>query len=295
MKISIVIPWFNTDWLVDKNIPVFIKALENKKNNVSEIIIVDDASSDKSAALIKHNFPEVRLIRHKSNKGFSAAVNTGVRLAKGDLICLINSDVVPSINFLENIYDNFKDDRVFAVSLNEIGVFGWSKGFFKDGFVGHEPGGKSETVHDTFWVSGGSGVFRRDYWMDLGGLDEKLLSPFYWEDVDLSYRALKRGYRLVWDPKAIVEHKHETTINKLPKKYVQRVQERNQLLFIWKNLTSTRLFGKHLAGLLKRLASHPGYLRIVMMALSRLGIVLKARNKEIRESKVSDEVIFSRF
>ncbi len=295
MKISIVIPWFNTDWLVEKNISVVVSAMENKRNNISEIVIVDDASTDKSISLIKNGFPKIRLIRHKSNKGFSAAVNTGIRAAKGELICLLNSDVVPSLDFLENIARHFDDQKIFAVSLNEVGIFGWAKGYFRDGFVGHEPGEKTDEVHDTFWVSGGSGVFRRSTWMLLGGLDEKLFSPFYWEDVDLCYRALKRGYRLIWDPKARVEHKHETSVGMLSKNYVQKIRERNQLLFIWKNLTSNRLFGKHVTGLATRLLRHPGYIRIVVMALGKLILAIKARNREIKEAKVSDEIIFSRF
>lgn len=295
MKTSIIIPWYNTAWLVEKNLPKVSNALNNPKNNITEIIVVDDGSSDKSADIIKSHFPNIKLIRHKVNRGFSVAVNTGVRMAKGDLICLLNSDVIPEENFLEPVYDHFENPKIFAVSLNEIGTFGWAKGFFKNGFFGHEPGGKGNIVHTTFWVSGGSGVFRRKTWMDMGGMDEKLFTPFYWEDLDLSYRAMKRGYQLVWEPKAVVEHKHETTMKSLPQEYVNRIRERNQLLFTWKNLGSTNLLRKNIAAVIGRIISHPGYLRIVFMALAKLGSLLKARSKEKKETKVSDEVIFSRF
>lgn len=295
MKTSIIIPWYNTEWLAEKNLPALISAFKNKKNNILEIIIVDDASSDKSADIIKTLFPDIKLIRHKVNRGFSSSVNTGVRMAKGELVCLLNSDVMPKVNFLESVYDHFKYPKMFAVSLNEAGNFGWAKGFLKNGFIVHEPGGKGEISHTTFWVSGGSGVFRRSIWMSLGGLDEKLFSPFYWEDLDLSYRAMKRGYQLIWDPNAKVEHNHETTIKKLPQKYVNRIQERNQLLFIWKNLGSPSLISKNIIAVIKRIVAHPGYIRIVLMALSKIGVLLKARIKEKKESKVSDEAIFAKF
>ncbi len=295
MKTSIIIPWFNTDWLAEKNLAAVLAAYNNPKNEIIEIIVVDDASNDKSASIIKSRFPEIKLICHKINRGFSKTVNTGVRMAKGELVCLLNSDVVPNENFLESTFDSFKNPRVFAVSLNESGSFGWAKGFFKDGFIGHRPGGKGDTSHLTFWVSGGSGIFRRKTWMELGGMDEKLFTPFYWEDIDLSYRAMKRGYRLLWNPRAKVEHNHETTINKLPQEYVARIHERNQLLFTWKNLGSTNLFRKSLVGVIKRVVSHPGYIRIVMMALAKAGFLIKARYKERKESKVSDEAIFSSF
>ncbi len=131
--------------------------------------------------------------------------------------------------------------------------------------------------------------------MELGGMDEKLLSPLYWEDLDLSYRAQKRGYELLWEPKAMVTHEHESTVKKLPIRYVQRIQERNQLLFIWKNLTSRILFRKHIIGLLKRAATHPGYLLIIFSALRFIFKVIKARNIEAKEAKISDEAIFNRF
>ncbi|MEK7550244.1 MAG: glycosyltransferase family 2 protein [Patescibacteria group bacterium] len=295
MKISIVIPWYNTEWLAEKNLPNILSALKNPKNHIIEIIVVDDSSSDNSVTIIKSLFPEVKVIRHKVNRGFSASVNTGVRMARGDIVCLLNSDVLPKVNFLESVLIHFKNSKLFAVSLNEAGSFGWAKGFFRDGFIGHEPGGKGESPHSTFWVSGGSGVFRRDLWTKLGGMDETLFSPFYWEDLDLSYRAMKRGYQLIWEPKGMVEHKHETTIKKLPQGYVNRIRERNQLFFIWKNLGSPNLLRKSIVGVIKRIFSHPGYARIVLMALVKIRPLLKARLKEKLETKVSDEAIFSRF
>ena len=295
MKISIIIPWYNTESLVDIHLSKVVEASKNPKNNIKEIIVVDDASKDKSVEFIKQKFPIIRLIRHKKNRGFSSTVNTGVRMAKGELVCLLNSDVSPETNFLEKIASDFGDDNVFGVSLNEIGVFGWAKGGFKDGFIVHAPGGKSELVHNTFWVSGGTGVYRRKTWIKIGGMDEKLFTPFYWEDLDLSYRAMKRGYILLWEPDAKVTHNHETTIGKISKSKVLAIQERNHLLFMWKNVTSKRLFGKHITGLLGRIAMHPGYLKIVFLALLKLSDIVKLRSKEVRESKVSDEAILARF
>ena len=125
-------------------------------------------------------------------------------------------------------------------------------------------------------------------------MDEKVFSPFYWEDIDLSYRATKRGYDVLWEPGSVVDHKHESTVSKLSKKYVQRIRERNELLFIWKNIHSKKFIRNHIGALLKRIIKHPGYLVIFVMALSKLGIALKARKKEIKESKLSDEAVFQR-
>lgn len=292
--VSIIIPNYNGEKLLSKNLSSVLAAKKYERNKIREIIIVDDGSIDNSVDLIKHKFPEVKLIKHKVNRGFSAAVNTGARTAKGKLLVLLNNDVIPEKDFLVWIIPHFKEKNVFAVSLNEKG-YSWAKGKFEEGFIVHEMGPKVKKTHITFWVSGGSGSFRRSYWMKLGGMDEKLLSPFYWEDIDLCYRAAKRGLKLLWEPKARVLHKHETTLSKFPQRYVQRVRERNQLLFIWKNLTSPTLFKKHISGLFKRVFAHPGYARIVLYALFKVNIVVKARKKEKKQSRVSDEAIFASF
>ncbi len=294
MKVSVVIPNYNGQGLLKKNLPWVIAAQKNPENEISEIIIVDDGSSDQSVSLIKAEFPLIRLIKHSVNRGFPAAANTGVRSARNELVCLLNTDVLPSVNFLESIQRLFRYKRLFAVSLNEEG-YSWAKSFFKDGFVGHRPGVATEKTHSTFWVSGGSGVFRRNIWNSLGGFDEKLLSPFYWEDLDLSYRAQKRGYVVLWDPNAKVTHEHESTVSKLRKGYVNRIRERNQLLFIWKNITSPRLTRQHVKGLIKRIFRHPRYIFVFLSALKKFRQVLKARKKEKREGKVSDEAIFAKY
>lgn len=294
IKVSVVIPNFNGEKLLEENLPFILRAKTNKENNISEIIVVDDNSGDQSVQILKTKFPEIKLIEHKVNKGFSSSVNTGVRSAKGKLIVLLNTDVVPEEDFLATVLPHFENKNVFAVSLHEKS-YGWAKGIFKDGFIVHEPGQEDDKIHNTFWVSGGSGVFRKSYWNQLGGMDEKLLSPYYWEDLDISYRAAKRGFVLLWDPNALVKHNHESTMSKLPRRFVQRIKERNQLLLIWKNLTSPTLFKKHLIGLAQRVIKNPGYLTIIFMALSRLFDVIKARRKEIRESNISDETIFARF
>jgi len=294
-NVSIVIPSYGTRYLLEKNLPKVLEAAKNPKNAIGEVIVVDDGSKDDSVAFVRKNFPQVRLIKHKINRGFSAAVNTGARSAKGKYLCLLNDDVTPDENLLVGPLSLFsQNDLLFGVSFHEEG-YGWAKGKFVDGYIVHSPGTEVNRPHHTFFVNAGGALYRRDIWMKLGGMDEAVLSPFYWEDVDISYRALKRGYALLWDPRAIVSPNISATIGKLSKKRVQRIQERNHLLFNWKNLTSPRLFRKHLIGVIKRTISHPGYLRIVVMALMRIKPLLKARAKEKKETKISDEAIFAKF
>lgn len=296
MKISIVIPNWNGSELLTKNLPKVITAKKNGKNKITEIIVVDDFSTDDSITNLQNNFPEVRLVRQSENRGFSSTVNLGVKLAKGDLVCLLNTDVIPSISFLEKAILHFKDNSVFAVGLHEKG-YGPSTAEFKNGYMEHKNFGEINYVKESLWASGGSAVFSKRIWRELKGLDESLYSPFYWEDVDLGYRAQKRGYRILWEPDSLVIHKHESVINNdnFRKKYLEIIKERNVLLFTWKNINSNTYFKQHMLSVLKRAIAHPGYFRVILEALKKRELVLKRRKREKLDAKLSDEAVFSKF
>jgi O-antigen biosynthesis protein len=294
LSVSVVIPNYNGYELLKNNLPSVIVAKENKNNKIGEIVVVDDGSTDKSCELIKKEFPSVRLIKHIKNRGFASAVNTGLRSSFGSLVVLLNTDVIPSSDFLENVIPYFEKSDVFAVSFHEKG-YGYAKGLFKSGFILHEPGKEDENKHLTFWVSGGSGIFRRSMWFELGGLDEKLFNPYYWEDVDLGYRALKKGYKLYWEPNSNVIHNHETTIGRFPKRKRNLIQERNQLLFIWKNISSPRMIRPHFIGLATKIIKHPGYIKVLFAALFKLPYTIRTRRKVLKMQKLSDEAVFDLF
>lgn len=296
MKASVVITNWNGRHILEKNLPSVIAASKNKANKISEIIIVDDFSSDDSVRFIEKNYPKIKLIRHTKNRGFAFASNHGVRMAKSELVVLLNNDVSVAKDFLVSAFKHFEEDNIFAVGLHELGGL-YATIDFREGFLHHEPGKKTNKITQTAWVSGGSCVVRKVIWRELGGFDYKLFAPFYWEDTDLGYRALKRGYQLLWDPEANVIHNHETTISvsNFDRVYIDRIKERNELLFLWKNIHSKSLFKKHLKGLLKRVLRHPGYLRIIWLALGKRKLVAKRRQQEKREANVSDEAVFAKF
>src|SRR3990172_9201534 len=185
LNVTCVIPNYNGEHLLAKNLPRLLVASKNKRNKIRQIVVVDDASTDGSLKLLREEFPDVVVVKNKVNRGFSATVNAGVKVAKEEIILLLNNDVLVTDNFLEETVKLFKDDKVFAVSLHEKG-YGPAMGVFVNGFIEHRPGKEKKKVQDTFWVSGGSGIFRRKYWMNLKGMDEKLFK-FYWEDLDLLY------------------------------------------------------------------------------------------------------------
>ena len=243
MGISIIIPNYNGVQLLKKNLP---KVLAAKGD--AEIIVVDDASSDRSIATIQQlNNSTIKIIKNEKNLGFSSTVNRGVREAKGDIVVLLNTDVAPEKNFLTPLMKHFEDPLVFAVGCMDKSIEGAKTilrgrgvGRWERGFLMHARGEVDKI--NTLWVSGGSGAFRKSIWEKLSGFDE-LYNPFYWEDIDLSYRALKAGYKILFEPKSVVVHEHEEGAIKktYSKLQIKTIAYRNQFIFVWKNATDLDL------------------------------------------------------
>ncbi len=293
-KVSLVMAFYNDEKLLKKNLPKIMEVVSTNKDIILETIVVDDGSTDDGAKYVKDNYPQIKIIKHKFNRGVAFAFNTGVRMAKGDLILMVSTDMLPDKNILSYLLPHFNDENVFAVSFHESGL-GPEKATWRDGLLQFKQRKEPDEINNTFYVRKGEGIFRRRIWMELGGMDDKLFLPFYWEDLDLSYRAAKKGYKVLWEPRALVKHEHWGSIGKWPKPYVEKMEQIHMLFFIWKNIHSESMVKRHVAGVLMRLLKDPGYFIILARAFAKIGIALRARKKEKREGKVSDEAIFSRF
>jgi len=242
MSISIVIPSYNGRHLLAKNLPKVIEAVGN-----SEIVVVDDGSGDGTVSFLRKNFPQIKVVKHQQNKRFAAACNSGVEKAQGEIIILLNNDVIPQKDFLKPLTRHFKNRNVFSVGCKEVEQkdgqtveAGRNKAKFKRGFLVHWRA-KNQNKKRTFWTFGGSMAVSREKYLQLGGMDE-IYKPAYWEDIDLCYRARKKGWTILFEPKSIVYHQHETTNRKeLGKGKMAAAAYKNQILFVWKNIRGWRL------------------------------------------------------
>ncbi len=304
MNVDIIIPNYNGSHLIKKNLPVALKALEKHKG---KLIIVDDGSrqEDRNAlreiiGIFQKDTDIIKYIEHEGNLGFSSAVNTGVKNSEAKYVVLLNSDVAPSLNFLQSPIERLEnDENLFAVGCMDESVEGEKKVLrgrglarWRKGMLEHFRGEVDR--EDTFWVSGGSAVFRRELYQKFGGMDE-IYNPFYWEDIDLSYRAQKGGYRVVFDSASTVVHVHgEGAIKKNFKSdKVTYTAYRNQFIFIWKNITDYRLFFSHfmylpihILGAVKR--GDINFFKGFFLALKRLPAIINRRQKQKRYYKLSD-------
>ncbi len=310
VPISVVIPTYNAQALLAKHLPDVAKVLEPG----DEIVIVDDASTDDTANLVRTMIPAyaekqivMRLVEHKNNQRFAAAVNSGVAAAGHSYIFLLNNDVSPLTEDVRSLLLGWFDDpEMFAVGCAEVTedkpgaqVAGRGTGNFERGLLTHwyDP---DQSSTKTLWTAGGSMFFDRAKFREIGGMDT-LFYPAYEEDRDLSYRALKHGWKIAFEPKAVVLHQHETTnLSVFGRRKVEIVSWKNQFLIVWKNITDWSLLAQHLVWLPYHLtltawrtkgASLLGFLR----AVQQMDEVMSARKNTRRLWKKTDRKILSEY
>jgi GT2 family glycosyltransferase/glycosyltransferase involved in cell wall biosynthesis len=241
---SLVIPNWNGKDLLERFVPSWTAAIADFPG--SEVIVVDNGSTDGSAEWLAANHPGVRVIALPKNLGFGAGSNAGFAAAKNDVVVLLNSDMRVEADFLGPLLEGFGDEFVFAVSCQ---IFlgdptkrreetGLTEGWWQDGGlrVGHREDAEVDSLFPCFYGGGGSCAFDRKKFLELGGFDE-LLAPFYLEDTDLGFLGWKRGWKVLYQPASVVYHEHRGTIGKkFSAGYIDSVLKKNFLLFSWKNI-----------------------------------------------------------
>jgi GT2 family glycosyltransferase len=288
-NVSLIVTNWNTVSLLQK---YFTHVVKNSPE-ASEIIFSDDASLDDSISYIaelQKKYPKIRIIANKTNLGFGKNSNQAVRSAKGDYVVLLNSDILPHPGYISSAVKHLHDNNVFGVGFSEIGNENWSRIFWKSGYLQYDRGTDIKKTHISGWLSGGGSIIDRSKFLKLGGFDP-VYSPFYSEDVDLGYRAWKSGYTLLWEPKSIIEHKHESTMSKFPKRLLDYVKERNRLLTVWRNITNTKLLTDNRFALFFRVLSGPNYLKIILAASRQI----EKYPSPIVFPKLTDLQIFEKF
>lgn len=149
------------------------------------------------------------------------------------------------------------------------------------------------------FAGGGSAMFDKQKFLAMGGFDG-LLSPFYWEDVELSYRAWKRGFAIVYEPRSITRHRVSSTIGKLGRRGVRVIEQRNRLIYHWIHLQDLGMMASHVAWVAVLAVTAPlrldaGFLLSVMAALRKLPAIRRRRGEEKQAQTRTDREVFEIF
>jgi len=257
MQLSVIILNYNVRYFLEQCVFSVQKALENID---SEIIVIDNASSDDSCEMMKTKFPHIKLIENTENLGFPKGNNIAVAQAKGEYICILNPDTVVAEDTFKKIQNlEFQNPKpeTHKLKIGIIGcklidgsgnflpeskrgiptpwiaftkIFGLYKLFpksklFNQYYAQHLSENQSGKVSI---LVGAFMIMKRDLYTEIGGFDENCF--MYSDDIDLSYLVLKTGKsNYYFHETSVIHYKGESTVR--DGTYMKRFREAMQFFY----------------------------------------------------------------
>ncbi|MFC4870950.1 glycosyltransferase family 2 protein [Negadavirga shengliensis] len=313
-SLSVIIPNFNGKTLLEEYLPHTLTALENA-GVISEIIVVDDASTDESVSFLGKHYPTVRVIQNPVNKGFSYSCNRGIYAARHELLFFLNTDVKLTPDYFDKQWKYFEKEDTFGVmgkilemdskkievaarALNHIGFkIKTNKLFYQEEKDGYIP---------TAFLSGANALIDAKKIRTLGGFDE-IFSPYYSEDLDLGLRAWRVGWKCYYDHASSCYHRGSyTTKTQCKKNWVKQIYFRNRFMvhaihleshylpFWFVQVLFFEVIPKLLLGQHWYLKSYISFLRQIKAinnSKQRLTFLMKRRNSNVSVFDIQKKVV----
>ncbi|KFC22791.1 glycosyltransferase family 2 protein [Epilithonimonas lactis] len=247
-----ILNWNGKIWL-EKFLPSVVQYSPN-----AEIYVIDNNSTDDSIKFLKLNFPSVKIIENKSNSGFAAGYNEGLKFIKADVYCLLNSDVEVTENWIDPIEKLFAENKDIAAIQPKILDYNQKDKFEFAGAAGgmidnlgypycrgrvfeniEFDNGQYDDETEIFWASGCSLFIRSDDFWKMNGFDERFFA--HQEEIDLCWRLKNEGRKIYYCGKSTVYHVGGGTLKKEnPEKTY--LNFRNNLSMMLKNLPASKVF-----------------------------------------------------
>ncbi|MHB8235062.1 MAG: glycosyltransferase, partial [Solirubrobacteraceae bacterium] len=245
-RVSIVIPLYSGAGLTRR----CLETIRDHTNSLAyEVILVDDTADPDTKGLLTL-VGGAQILHNERNEGYLRSVNLAAATAKGDWLVLCNNDIEATPGWLENLLRCAEADDDIAVvapkfiapdgRLSEAGGIIWSDASGVNYGRGDDPSRpRYEYTREVDYGSAAALLVRRSLWEEIGGYDERFI-PMYYEDVDLCFEARERGWRVMYEPSAVVVHAEGSTAGTDPNTGHKRHQEINRVEF-------TRKWGEALA------------------------------------------------
>ncbi len=250
LKVSIVVP----NWNGMRFVGMCLDSLAKMDFEDYEVIVVDNGSSDGSREMIEQQYPEVRLLKLPDNMGFAIACNEGIKASSAEYIVLLNNDIEVTPDWLKELYGGmerhpecgmgttkmmFLDQRDVFYNTGDL-FHSWSSGGGRG--QGEKDLGQYEREEYVFGACAGAGIYRREFFNQVGLFDEDFF--IFAEDVDLNMRGQLQGLKAVYLPKAKVYHIGTATVGLYSDRYVY-LCKRNDIWVFIKNY-SLQMYFKYL-------------------------------------------------
>lgn len=248
-KISIVILNWNGCEILRSFLP---SVIHYSDGDDIEICVADNGSTDTSVAMLREEFPAVRLILLEQNHGFAEGYNLALNKVDAEYVVLLNSDVEVTEHWLEPLVAYMDTHPEVAACQPKIRSWHQKQMFEYAGAAGgyidrygypfcrgrmmgttERDEGQYDTVVPVFWATGAALFIRLTDYTDVGGLDARFFA--HMEEIDLCWRLRSRGRGIVCIPQSVVYHVGAATLKKeSPRKTF--LNFRNNLVMLYKNL-----------------------------------------------------------
>jgi GT2 family glycosyltransferase len=204
----------------------------------AETIVVDNGSTDGSADMAEREFG-ARVVRNAENRGFCAANNQGIAIARGRYIALLNNDAEAEPNWLESLHGACSRHPDVGMAASKILVWENPERIDKVGHLifpdGQNRGrgsgaldrGQFDREEEVLWPDGCAAMYRKEMLDAIGGFDEDLFA--YGDDAELGLRARIAGWKCLYAPTAVVRHHRGSTMGKGSARRLALI-ERNRVL-----------------------------------------------------------------
>ena len=224
-----------------------------------EVIVVDNGSVDGSREMIEGKYPDVRLIKNRENMGFAIACNQGIKAATGTYISLLNNDIEVESSWLSKLYDGMERHPECGMGTTKMMFLDQRNVFYNTGDQFHAwsvGGGRGQGEKDVgqydeedyvFGACAGAGIYRRDFFEQVGIFDEDFF--IFAEDVDINMRGQLQGFKCIYLPEAKVYHIGTATVGLYSDRYIF-LCKRNDIFVLIRNY-SLRMYFRYLWTILK--------------------------------------------
>jgi GT2 family glycosyltransferase len=260
--------------------------------------MADNGSGDDSIDFVSRQFPTVRILSGKQNRGFAAGNNWAARAATGKYLAFLNNDMRVDPSWLKELVKALDPGsgalcvagKILSWDGHQIDFNGGYLNFY--GMAFQQDQGRPEnhvtnqTSREILYPCGGSMLIDRELFLNVGMFDEDYFA--YFEDVDLGWRLWVMGWRVVFSPKAVTYHRYQGTSSQIPPERRTLLYERNALFSIIKNYDDRNLSLILPVALL--LTAHRGFLatqetREAYLMPSQGGNPVPPLSSKVRESK----------
>ena len=205
-----------------------------------EVLVIDDCSPQPAVEALR-SVSGITIIRNPANLGFLESCNQGVARAKGEFVVILNNDLILTGDWLGKmaaVFDRFPNTGLVGAKLvypdgrlQEAGGIVWRDGSAWNVGRGDDPGRPEYNfVREVDYCSGACLLIRREFWNLIGGFDAAY-TPAYYEDTDLAFRVRDAGYRVFYQPHALVVHFEGRSSGTDITKGIKRHQVTNQKTF----------------------------------------------------------------